>query len=171
MEREADERRRCKLFNREIAYFRENLEKQLEARETAAAKKAAEMQDFADAAQILEEAEQRKAKQVERERRKVKEERDRIRREKQLAEERALAEEKAKAEAEKREAERLKAEQDAKDAAGTQVYYEEIVFFMGALPERISLRADYINQAKKERNIWEAERKKRQADRGKLFGR
>ncbi|MBQ8145026.1 MAG: DUF2357 domain-containing protein [Butyricicoccus sp.] len=61
MEREMEERRRSKLIKQELSYFAERLETQLAAREAAAAKKAAEMQDFADAVQLLEEAEQRKA--------------------------------------------------------------------------------------------------------------
>ena len=51
MEREIEDRRRSTLLKKELERFQAKLPKQLEAREAAAARKMAEMQDFADAAQ------------------------------------------------------------------------------------------------------------------------
>ena len=169
MEREAEDRRRSKLLKAELDYFQEHLQEKLDAREAAAAKKIVEMQDFADAAQLLEEAEQRKLEQEERERRRLQEERDRIRREKQLAVERAHQKELERKENERlaqlAEEERLRQEQLAKDTAGTQVYYDEVLVFMNALPQRLALREERAEQARQRREQWELERKKRLAAR------
>ena len=173
MERETEERRRSKIINREIAFFLEHLQEHLDAREAAAAKKAAELQEFEDAAQLMEEAEQRRLEAEEREKKRKKEERDRVRREKQLAVERAeqaererLAQEQREREAEE---ERLRQEQDRKDTAGTAVYKEEITIFLAELSQRKLLRQEEIERARKSREEWEKSRKKRLAAR--LFGK
>ena len=173
MERETEERRRSKIINREIAFFLEHLQEHLDAREAAAAKKAAELQEFEDAAQLMEEAEQRRLEAEEREKKRKKEERDRVRREKQLVVERAeqaererLAQEQREREAEE---ERLRQEQDRKDTAGTAVYKEEITIFLAELSQRKLLRQEEIERARKSREEWEKSRKKRLAAR--LFGK
>lgn len=169
MAREAEERRRCKLFQREFLYFTERLEENLSARDAAAAKKAAALQDFADAAAILEEAEQRKAERLERERKRVKEERDRILREKQLAAERAAKEEERRIEEARLEEERIRLEQEAEaekarlaqielDISTTEPLREEYLLFVTSLAVRKKEREDLQKKAKKERNIWEQER-------------
>ena len=66
MLREAEDRRRSKILKKELAYFQEHLEKQLEAREAEKARKKAELQEFEDAAKLLEEAEERKREEAER---------------------------------------------------------------------------------------------------------
>lgn len=180
MERETEDRRRSKLLKKELNRFMERLPDQLQAREDAAAKKAAEMQDFADAAQLLEEAEQRKADQKERERKRQQEERDRVRREKQLAKELALRAEQERREqerlAQQAEEERLRAEQEeeeerlrqeqlARDTAGTQAYCDELAAFMNELPQRLTLRVLQQEQERAAREQWEQERRKRLAAR------
>lgn len=170
MEREIEDRRRSTLLKKELERFQAKLPKQLEAREAAAARKMAEMQDFADAAQLLEEAEQRKLEQEERERRRRQEERDRIRREKELAAERLrqarLAEEERllQEQMEKEEQERLALL--AKDTAGTRIYYEEVLMFMDALPQRLALRMEQAEQEREARERRERERQNRRAARG-----
>ncbi len=170
MEREIEDRRRSTLLKKELERFQAKLPKQLEAREAAAARKMAEMQDFADAAQLLEEAEQRKLEQEERERRRRQEERDRIRREKELAAERLrqarLAEEERllQEQMEKEEQERLALL--AKDTAGTRIYYDEVLMFMDALPQRLALRMEQAEQEREARERWERERQNRRAARG-----
>jgi len=154
MEREMEDRRRSGLLKKELDRFQENLEKQLEARQAAAIQKAAEMQDFADAAQLLEEAEQRKLEQEARERKRRQDERDRIRHEKQLAVERARQEEAARLEREQQE-------QLDRDTAGTQIYYDEIVLFMDALPQRLAMRVELAEQIRKDQEQREQERQKR----------
>ena len=187
MERETEDRRRSKLLKKELERFAEHLPDQIAAREAAAAKKAAEMQDFADAAQLLEEAEQRKADQKERENKRRQEERDRIRREKQLAKEQALRAEQERREqerlAQQAEEERIRAEEErlrreqeaeeerlrqellARDTAGTQAYYDEIMIFMDALPHRLALRVRQEEEARAAREQWEQERQRRLAAR------
>lgn len=173
MERETEERRRSKIINKEIAYFLEHLQEHLDAREAAAAKKAAELQEFEDAVQLLEEAEQRKLEAEEREKKRRKEERDRIRREKQLAIERAEQAERDRLEQERlakeAEEERLRREEDARDTAGTAAYREEITIFIAELAGRKLLRQEEEERARKEREEWEKGRRKRLAAR--LFGR
>ncbi|MBQ8145025.1 MAG: hypothetical protein IJ042_09585 [Butyricicoccus sp.] len=99
-------------------------------------------------------------------------------REQQLAAERARKEEEERLEQQRLEEERQRREQEEqaerdrlaqieKDIATTQPYREEVVIFMNALTERRKIREDYIKQAKKERNIWEQERIKRQFARAK----
>lgn len=176
MEREIEDRRRSKLLRTEIERFQQNLQKQLEAREAEALKQAAEKQDFADAAQLLEEAEQRKLEAAERERIRIEEEKDRIRREKQLAAERARqakleAEEKARKEQEAKE-EQERQEQIKRDTAGTQIYADEIVLFLDALPQRLAMRLTQAEEMRQQQERREEERKKRKESRlAGLFSR
>lgn len=173
MERETEERRRSKIINKELAYFLEHLQEHLDAREAAAAKKAAELQEFEDAVQLMEEAEQRKLEAEEREKKRKKEERDRIRREKQLAIERAEQAERDRLEQERlakeAEEERLRQEADARDTAGTAAYRDEITIFIAELAQRKLLRQEEIDRERKSREEWERSRKKRLAAR--LFGK
>ena len=178
MEREAEERRRSKLLNAELERFRNNLQKQLDARDAAAAKKVAELMEFEDAAQILEETERRKQEAEEREKKRIREERERIRREKQLAIERAhrMEEERKEqerlailAEEQKREEEARKA-QDEKDAAGTKIYLEEVSFFLDALAGRLELRQEEDNRLRQEQQQREEERQRRLAEKASGTG-
>lgn len=180
MEREAEDRRRSKLLKAELDRFQERLQKQLEAREAAAAKKAAELKEFEDAARLMEEAEQRKLEAEEREKKRLKEERERIRREKQLAIERArqeelerqeqerlakLAEEERLRREQQEKEEKARREQDERDTAGTKDYLEQVTVFIEALPRRIALREAEQNRARMEREQWEEERRQRLASR------
>ncbi len=180
MEREAEDRRRSKLLQTDLTYFQEHLQQQLEAREAAAAKKAAELMEFEDAAKLMEEAEQRKLEAEEREKKRIKEERERIRREKQLAVERAQRAEEERKEQERlaREAEeaRLRQEeeqrqeearraQDARDTEGTRIYLEEVTVFLEALPRMLALRQAEADRVRQEREQLEQERQRRLAAR------
>jgi len=109
MEREAEDRRLAKLFRAALSRFEEELPDQLRQRETVLTRKTEEMQDFADAAALLEEAEERKLEEAARERQRKQEERDRLRREEELAEERSRQEKLA-------EEERVRLEKEAKEA-------------------------------------------------------
>ena len=170
MEREIEDRRRSGLLKKELDRFLERLPKQLEARENAEAKKAAEMQDFADAAQLLEETEQRKLELEERERKRRQEERDRIRREKELAAERErkarLDEEARRLQEQMEQEERERLAQLEKDTAGTQIYYDELVLFAEALPQRLALRLEQAEQERQALARREEAREKRRAERG-----
>lgn len=175
MEREQEERRRCKLLQAELNHFSELLEQRKEERIAAETKKVTEMQDFADAAQLLEEAEQRRLEKEERERIRLKEERERIRREKQLAEERARQEKleeeaRLRREQEERE-EKARQEQIAHDTAGTQIYFDELQSFTAALSQRIEQRATQTEKERKDREKWEQDRKRKKADRVAAAGK
>lgn len=184
--RDIEDLRRSKILKKEIRYFAENLEKNLKARETALAKKTAELKEFADAAKLVEEAEQRKIEAEEREKKRLKEERERIRREKQLAIEKARREEEERLERERQaklaeeerlrreeeeRQEQLRREQEARDIAATAAYSEQIVIFLDALPQRLAIRQEETERARLEREQWEQERQRRQATRFSLFRR
>ena len=185
--REVEDNRRSKLFRKELERFAENLDKQLAAREAAAAKQAQEILNFEDAVQLMEEAEQRKKEAAEREKIRAKEERERIRREKAKAKERAEQEAREKAERERREKEAAEArrireeeeriarenaereeflrQQDIQDTAGTQMYRDHVAVFMDTLPDRLSLRAEEEARERRQREQWEQERRQRLAAR------
>ena len=173
MEREAEDRRRSKLLKAELDRFMENIHTQLAARDAAAAKKAAELMEFEDAAKILEEAEQRKLEAEEREKKRIREERDRIRREKLLAVERArrLEEERIEQERlaalaeEERLAEEARRDQEIKDTAGTQIYLEEVSFFLESLQDRLGQRREEEERIRQEEELREQERQRRLAAR------
>lgn len=176
MEREAEERRRSKLIQEELDYFKEHLPRKLEARKAALARQIQEKKAFEDAARLMEEAEQRKIEAEEREKKRLKEERERIRREKQLAEERARIEEEKRKEQERlaeeerlrKEAElqeQLRQEQDRKDAAATKIYLDEVVLFLDALPGRMALREAEQQRIRMEQEQRELERQRRLAAR------
>ena len=176
MEREAEDRRRSRLLQKELDYFKEHLPKKLEARESALARQIEEKKNFEDAVRLMEEAEQRKLEAAEREKKRQKEERERIRREKLLAEERARQEEELRREQERlaklaeekrkqEEAERLRQEQDRKDSEATQMYQDEVVYFLDSLAQRISLRESELQRLRLEQEQREQERQRRLAAR------
>ena len=176
MEREAEDRRRSQILQKELDYFQEHLQRKLEARESALARHLQEKKNFEDAVRLMEEAEQKKLEQEEREKKRLKEERERIRREKQLAEERARIEEEQRKEKERQERlaeeerkrqeeERLRQEQDEKDTAATQIYQDEVVVFLNALPGRMALREEELQRIRLEQEQREQERQRRLAAR------
>jgi len=171
MEREAEDRRRSKLLQKELDYFREHLQKKLEARESAQKRQLEAKKNFEDAVKLMEEAEQRKIEAEQREKQRLKEERERIRREKLLAEERARQEEEQRRERERlaklaeeeklrKEEEARRQEQDRKDREATQIYWDEVASFRNWLPDRLAMR-----QAEQERVRLEAEQREQERQR------
>ena len=173
MEREAEDRRRSKLLQAELERFQNGLEKQLEAREAAAAKKAQELMEFEDAAKLLEEAEQRKLEAEEREKKRIREEKERIRREKQLAIERAQREAEERKEQERqaiiaeeqRKLDEARKAQDEKDTAGVKIYLDEVTVFVDALAQRLVMREEEARRIQQEQEQREQERQRRLAAR------
>ena len=172
MEQEAEDRRRCKLLQEELHYFKEHLASKLAAREAALARRLQEQKDFEDAAKIIEETEQRKTEADQREKKRQQEEQERKRKEQLLAEEKARAEEEARKEQERlaeeerqrKEAEiqeKLRQEQDMKDSAATKIYLDEVVYFMQMLSDRIGLREAEALRVQQERELREQERQRR----------
>lgn len=135
MEREIEDRRVSKLLEREIMFFREKLEEQMQLREQQAEAEGVlrEKEDYADAVVILEEAELREREERARERQRRKEEKERAERE------RLAAEEQARLEREAEEA-RLAEEQRVRDAAASEPYRVEMVFFLDRLHAQKQLR-------------------------------
>ena len=66
MEREAEDRRRTKIFQAELDHFAEHLEKRIEEREEAIARRIEEMKAFEEAQRRIEEEKQRKLEEEER---------------------------------------------------------------------------------------------------------
>ena len=193
MQRELEDRRRSKLFKKELAYFAENLLNQQQAREEALAKEAEEKakQDFADAARLLEEAEQRKQEAAERAARRRQEEKERAKREKELTAERERQAKEAEkerirqekeAEAERirleklAEEERIRREEEERQAAEqarllaeaqekVQPYQQELVIFLGDLEAQLALRVQQEEERRAEEEQWQAERQRRRAER------
>lgn len=176
MEREAEDRRRSKIFQKELDYFQEHLQRKLEAREAALQRRLEAQKNFEDAVKLMEEAEQRKLEAEEREKKRRKEERERIRREKELAEERARQEEENRKEQERlaklaqeekcrQEEEKRRKAQEQKDIAATQAYQNEVVIFLEALPNRLTLRQAEQQRLRREQEQREQERQRRLAAR------
>lgn len=69
MEQEAEDRRRCNLFKKELDYFAERLEENLKDREAAVAKRLEEIKAFEEARRLAEEEKRQKAAEEERLRR------------------------------------------------------------------------------------------------------
>ena len=179
MERAMEDRRRCRIFKKELEYFTEHLDERMLLRERQQEKQAqiAEKQDYADAVALLEEAEQRKREAEERKRKRRQEERERIRLEKQMELERIErekreAEEKLRLEEEDRmrkqqEEERLAAEaQRQKDLEALQIYVAEFTFFEGNLEIRRKERTDYLRELAQEQLQREEEHRLRRARKG-----
>ena len=185
MEREAEDRRRAKIFQQELAYFAERREERIQARIDAEEKRLQEIKALEDAARLLEEAEARKREEEEREKKRLLEEQERIRREKLLAIERAKREEEERIERERlakiaeeerlrQEAERLLREeeerkarllrqQEERDTAVTTPYQGEIVIFLEALPQRMRLRQEEADRVAREKEQRQEERRRRLA--------
>ena len=189
MEREIEDRRRSALLKKELHRFREELAQRLDRREAAreAAKTAARQEDFADAAQVLEETQRRRQEAAERlERRRQEEkdrllreekaERERLRQEKQAAREKArqeeqAAREKARQEEEARRAQELRQQQEAaerarqeqleQDMAALRPYLDEAALFRAGKPGRLHLRVEAREQADLDRRQREEARRQR----------
>ena len=190
MEREAEDRRRSKLLREELTFFAEHLEERKEQRQAAFDKKETEIQDFADAVILLEEAEERRKEAILREKKRRKEEKERLKKERILAEEKAKQDEELRKEKERiaqlKEQERLRAEEEAREAhrkeeeAKLQAileeqiqadmeylepYYAEVQFFFTDLPVQLKVRAEDQLRRKLEDQKWLEERRARRAAR------
>ena len=177
LERDIEDRRRGKIFKKELADFFDNLEKKLALRAEEAEKLRldAERQEFEDAAKLLEEQEQRKREEAERVRRRQDEIRERIKREKILAEERRVQEELARKAAEEAriEEERLAKDesQRQKDRDRLKPYLSELDSFMMMLDNQIAKRRNYAQeQAKAEEERRLRKERKMEASQQKTEG-
>ncbi len=142
MEREAEDRRRSKLLQEELDYFKEHLQEKLEARKAARERFLLAQKD-AEALKLLEEAKQRKLEEKERERLRLK----------------AEEEEKLRREAEARE--KFLQEQNLKDTESTKIYQDEVIYFLVELPTRLGMREEEKQRIRLEENMREKERQRR----------
>lgn len=122
MEQEAEDRRRCKLFQAELERFQTNLPLQLEAREKAAEKKAAELAAFEAELKRQEEEARRREQEALLAKQREAEEQERLKKE---AEERAIREQMEKAQQEQDRIARLKLELELKKAEEARIAREK----------------------------------------------
>ena len=143
MEREAEDRRRSKILQEELNYFKEHLQEKLEERKAAMERQRLTQQDPEEAARLIEEAKQRKLEEKEREKsRRKAEEEDRLRKE-----------------AEARE--QFLQEQDLKDTENSKIYQDEINHFLAELPGRLGMREEEMQRIRLEESLREKERQRR----------
>jgi hypothetical protein len=172
MEREAEDRRRSQLLQTELDYFQKYLQEKLDARKAAIEKQLQEKLDFENAALLMDEDEQRRNEADAREKKRLQDQQEKLRKEKLLEEAKALLEEEKRkeqerleAEAKKREEEarqeQLRKEQDIQDTAVTQVYLDEVIFFLHQLSARKALREEEQRRVESERLQREQERQRR----------
>ena len=180
MEREIEDRRRSGLLKKELRRFNEELADRLSQREAAAeaAKAVKQQEDFADAARLLEETQQRKQEAAERMERRRQEEKERLLREEKAEKDRIRQEKKAEAERRRQEeearraeelrqqqeaAERAQQEQMARDMAALRPYLDEVGVFTENRESRLRLRAEEERRrAEDARQREEARRRRRE---------
>ena len=167
MLREADERRRRDIFLKELKRFNKRKDARKEDRDNKLAKYLAEREDFADAAQIIEEIEQRKLEAQERRKKQRQEEKERLKLEAQMRreqlriqQEQAEREERERIEREEREALEM---QIALDMEYLREYDAELKLFMAKLPFNKQNREIYASQLRAADEQREFERQQRLA--------
>ena len=142
MEREAEDRRRSKLLQEELDYFKEHLKEKLEERKAAMERFLLAQKD-AEALKLLEEAKQRKLEEKEREKlRRKAEEEERLQREEEARK-------------------KFLQEQDLKDTESTRIYQDEVIHFLVELPTRLGMREEEEQRIRLEENMREKERQRR----------
>ena len=182
MEREIEDRRRSKLLKKELDRFQEGLSERLLRREEEAERlqEVQKLEDYADAALQLEQAQERKRLAAERLEHRRQEEAERLKRQQLLEKERIRREKAEEAERQKQEeAQRLaelalrqqeaeeqaKARQRAEDMKKLQAYVQELSFFADNVAlhklERTKLEEERAEQAR----IREEERRRRREQR------
>ena len=169
MLREAEDRRRSKIFRAEIDRFEEKKGDQLDTRKKNMERFLVEQEDFADAALLVEEAEQRKLEALERKKRKQQEERER----EQLERERIQRERKEQLAREQQE-EQLRQETLAREALQRQIaadkeylreYDAALQGFVKLLPARKQIRAKYEQGLKAAEEAWRQQRRQQKKER------
>lgn len=150
MERELEDRRRGGMMRRELEFFQEHLQEQMEARRAEKARIVKEQQDYLDAVALMEQEEIRRKEEAQRERIRRKEEQERIKQEQLLAQERARQEELERLEQERLRilAEEARQREEEKQQA-LQVlapHVLEVQLFAQQLPGQIEARREYMQR-------------------------
>ena len=169
MEREQEDRRRSKLLRAEVEHFRKHFEEQMEARRDQMAEEAAAKQDFADAAEVLEETERLKQEEAAREKQRRREEKEKKKYAEFLAAQQALREEEERQEqlrlAQEAEEERIRVERYERDLEAVADYAEALKSFRVTLDQRLKLREQEVEKRKREQEAREEERRLRRQSR------
>lgn len=178
MEREIEDRRRSKLLKKELNRFQEGLSERLLRREEEAERlqEVQKLEDYADAALQLEQAQERKRVAAERLERRRAEEAERLKRQEMLEKER-LRKEKEEAlrrqkeeeqrrqeelERQRREAEeRARAQQRAEDLEKLQAYVQELSHFTDTIARHKQARITQEEERRQKEQLRKEEQLKR----------
>ncbi|MBQ8359391.1 MAG: hypothetical protein IJX37_05720 [Oscillospiraceae bacterium] len=177
MARQAERHRRSSLFRKELTKFTEAMPGQLEARQKAALIEQAQMQDFVDAVQILEQTEQRQKEAAEREKQRRREAREEKQRQMALARQAELQRLEQERLAKLAQEEQLRREQEEAEKRrqqelleqaiiAVQPYRMELEAFTMELDARLADRLRQQEQARYAQQQREQLRKSRQAAKG-----
>ncbi|MBE6957934.1 MAG: hypothetical protein E7447_02110 [Ruminococcaceae bacterium] len=160
---ENEDSRRGGIFRRELESFLERKAELLQERGENLARYQADREDFADAARLVEEAEQRRLEMLERQRRREEQEKERLRQEQLLRQEQErLAEQQRQEELRKQEEEALKLQIQA-DMEVLYLHNRFLMAFKNSLEDRKQLRKDYLQEQEELRIQREKERQERLA--------
>lgn len=154
MEREAEDRRLGDIYRAELAHFAEELPYQLTLRQQEQERVEVEILDFADAAALLEEEEERKRQEAERERLRRQEERERLKREAEEAEERARQEKLM-------QEERERMEREAEEARLAEEQRQEALLCLAPLTAELDYFEQMLNRQRLERKAYTNELRRR----------
>ena len=164
---ENEDSRRGGIFRRELEKFLERKEELLQERGEDMARYQANREDFADAARLVEEAEQRRLEMLERQRRREEQEKERLRQEELLRKEQERqAELQRQAELRRQEEEALKVQIQA-DMEVLFLHNRFLMAFKNSLEDRKQLRREYLQEQEEMRIQREKERQERLAKRNR----
>lgn len=151
-QQENEDSRRGGIFRKELERFLENKNERLRERREDQLRYLAEKEDFADAAQLTEEAEQRKQEMLERQRIRQEQEQERLRQEEILRLERLHQEQQAALE-----------KQIQEDLQVLQRHNDCLQAFLADLPKRKQYRKEYMDRQAELKQQWELERRNKKA--------
>ena len=165
MERTLEDRRRGSLFAKELEEFARSLPMALEDRAEKKARIAAAREDFADAAELMEEAERIREEAVHRELLRRREEAERVAHEKQMAEEMERLRQEKRLREQLEAEERAIAEAREKDRRAVEPLALELSLFSETLVSQLRLREqkaaeERAAQEKRERLLLERKRRR-----------
>lgn len=167
---ENEDSRRGGIFRKELERFFEEKNSLLAERAAEQEKYLAEQEDFADAANLVEEAEQRKQEALERQKRRQEQERERIRQEKLLRQEQLRLEELQRQEQLRKEQEEALKRQIEEEKKLLYIHDLFLQAFFEALPERKRMRQKYLDEQAEQARKWEEERLARLARKSQKTG-
>lgn len=170
MERQLEDRRRGNLLRKELKHFAEHLPKQLATRQKAQQLAVKEMQDFADAVQVLEITQQRQLAAAERAEKRRKEAKEEKLRQEALAKQAEIAQEEQRKQELLRQQEEAEAkrQQELLEKANKAVepYRQELAVFFRNLDVRIVERSLKKIEEQEQREERARELMRRRAARG-----